>query len=145
MTQDDQPTQPSPDETSGAKPAEGDNAQQQVQNATSDEVARFITTIKNAELQVGEHIIQALQHGNTVAVLTSVVVGPGGQQHIVSAALDPQQAALVNQLLAGAKAQRKEEELCVGFHCLLEPKVDEAGEQVTENAPPHDVPPPTAS
>ena len=37
-----------------------------VQNATAAEIARFVSTIKNAEQQVGEHIIKALQHADTV-------------------------------------------------------------------------------
>lgn len=96
----------------------------QVQNATPSQVSHFVTSIKDVHQQVGEHVIGALQQPNTVAVITSVVVGPGGKQHIVSAALDPQKAAVVNQLLAGAKQERREEAQCVGYHCLLEPKED---------------------
>lgn len=96
----------------------------QVQNATPQQVSHFVTSIKDVHQQVGEHVIGALQQPNTVAVITSVVVGPGGKQHIVSAALDPQKAALVNQLIAGAKQQRREETQCVGYHCLLAPKED---------------------
>ncbi len=91
-------------------------------NATESEVQRFVSTIKNAEQQVGEHIIQALQHADTVAVITSVVIGPDGQQHIVSAALNPARAAQVNALLQSAVEEREEETLCVGFHCLIKPK-----------------------
>ncbi len=112
-----------PEQTSPQQPSD-DAAQpaNQVQNATAEQVARFVTTIKNVEQQVGEHVIAALQHQQTVAVLTSVVTGPGGQQHIVSAALDPSQMQMVNQLLAGAAQTREEETMCVGFHCLLKPK-----------------------
>lgn len=94
----------------------------QAQNLEPAQMARFVTTIQNAEQQVGEHVIRALQHGDTVAVLTSVVVGPDGRQHIVSAGLDGQTTAQVNQLLAGAAMQREDEEMCVGFHCLIKPK-----------------------
>ncbi|HBE69575.1 MAG TPA: hypothetical protein DDW52_15625 [Planctomycetaceae bacterium] len=94
----------------------------QVENATAGQVQRFVSTVKDMQTQIGEHVLAALQHEGTVAVVTSVVVGPGGKQHIVSAALDPQQAAVVNGLLAGAHEQRVEEEQCVGFHCLVKPK-----------------------
>ncbi len=104
---------------SGEQPAAGE-----VQNATPAQVSHFVTSIKDVHTQVGEHVIGALQQPNTVAVVTSVVVGPGGKQHIVSAALDPQKAAMVNQLLAGAKQERKEEIQCVGYHCLIEPKAE---------------------
>ncbi len=96
-----------------------DTTSQVVVNATATEIARFVSTIKNAEQQVGEHIIQALQHADTVAVITTVVIGPDGQQHIVSAALDPTRAAQVNALLQTAVQQREEEVPCVGFHCLI--------------------------
>lgn len=115
--------------TEPAKGSEPNSAEEnpptdQVQNATAAQVSHFVTSIKDVHQQVGEHVIAALQQPNTVAVVTSVVVGPGGKQHIVSAALDPQKAALVNQLISGAQQQRKEEIQCVGYHCLLEPKDD---------------------
>ena len=91
-------------------------------NASESEIKRFISTIKNVEQQVGEHIIQALQHADTVAVITSVVVGPDGRQHIVSAALNPSRAAQVNALLQSAVDEREEETMCYGFHCLVKPK-----------------------
>lgn len=110
-----EPNQPAPSE------AQADNPQVIV-NASESEVKRFISTIKNVEQQVGEHIIQALQHADTVAVITSVVVGPDGRQHIVSAALNPSRAAQVNALLQSAADERQEETMCYGFHCLLKPK-----------------------
>ncbi len=117
---------PTPPDTSrpAQSASEESQPQQVVQNANAADIARFVTTIKNVEQQVGEHVIQALQHADTVAVLTTVVVGPGGQQHIVSAALDPARMAQVNALLQTAVEERQEEELCVGFHCLIKPKIE---------------------
>ncbi len=105
-----------------AQEAQCETPPQVVQNATAAEIARFVSTIKNAEQQVGEHIIKALQHADTVAVLTSVVIGPDGQQHIVSAALDPARTRQINALLNSAVEEREDEEMCVGFHCLIKPK-----------------------
>lgn len=110
-----QPTETQPNEPQPDSP-------QVIVNATESEIKRFISTIKNVEQQVGEHIIQALQHADTVAVITSVVVGPDGRQHIVSAALNPSRAAQVNALLQSAVDEREEETLCYGFHCLVKPK-----------------------
>ncbi len=94
--------------------------------ATNDvdpnQLTHFVTTIKNAEQQVGEHIIKALQHGDTVAVLTTVIVGPDGTQRIVSAALDPRRLTQVNEILRSAQQEREEQEPCFGFHCLVKPK-----------------------
>lgn len=91
------------------------------------QLRHFVTTIKTAEQQVGENIIQALQHEGTVAVLTTVVVGPDGQQRVVSAALDPKMMSQVQLVLAKAQEEREEEELCVGFHCLVKPKKQQDG------------------
>jgi len=86
------------------------------------QLAQFVTTIKNAEQQVGEHIIQALQHDDTVAVITTVAMGPDGQQRVISAALNPERMQQVQEILQAAENEREEEEPCVGFHCLVKPK-----------------------
>ncbi|TWU35954.1 hypothetical protein [Novipirellula artificiosorum] len=86
------------------------------------QIAQFITTIKNAPQQVGEHIIAALQHENTVAVITTVAIGPDGQQRVISAALNPARLEQVQEILEAAVEEREEEEPCVGFHCLVKPK-----------------------
>lgn len=83
------------------------------------QIKHFITEIKSAEQQVGEHIIEALQDAATVAVLTTVIVAPDGGQRIVSAALDPELMGEVQTLLTRAQHDRQEEVPCVGFHCLL--------------------------
>ncbi len=94
------------------------------QNATGQQVARFVSKIKNLEQQVGEHVVHALQYPDTVAVLTTIVIGPSGDQHIVSAALSPAKMAQINSLLQEAVAERVDDEICFGFHCLLKPKRD---------------------
>lgn len=86
------------------------------------QVARFVSKIKNLDLQIGEHVLAALQHPDTVAVLTTIVVGPGGEQHIVSASLNPQRMSQVNELLEEAQQERVDDEVCYGFHCLIKPK-----------------------
>ncbi|WP_442508072.1 hypothetical protein SH528x_007025 [Novipirellula sp. SH528] len=88
----------------------------------SNQIAQFVTTIKNAKQQVGEHIITTLQHDDTVAVITTVVVGDDGQQRVVSASLNPARLQQVQELLLAATQEREEEEPCVGFHCLVKPK-----------------------
>lgn len=88
----------------------------------AQQIAQFVTTIKNAEQQVGEHIISALQHDDTVAVITTVMMGPDGQQRVVSAALDPNRMQQVQEILQAATKEREPEEPCVGFHCLVKSK-----------------------
>jgi len=94
-----------------------------VKNFNPQQVARFVSKIKNLELQIGEHVLAALQHPDTVAVLTTVVVGPSGDQHIVSAAINPQRMSEVNEILEEAQQERVDDEVCFGFHCLLKPKL----------------------
>ena len=86
------------------------------------QIKQFATQIKSAEHQIGEHILEALQDPETVAVLTAVVVGTDGTQSIVSAALDPQILEQVQRLIRDAERNRDEEVPCVGFHCLLKRK-----------------------
>lgn len=100
------------------------------------QIQQFVTTIKNAEQQVGEHIISALQHPGTVAVLTTAVVGPDGQQRVISAALDPQKLKLVQEILTDAQNERVEEEPCVGFHCLVTPKEPAEAEEPDSSTDP---------
>ncbi|MCA9133790.1 MAG: hypothetical protein KDA45_11575 [Planctomycetales bacterium] len=120
------------DESPANDQANAPPAPHAVSKNTAHGLKHFVSTIKNAEQQVGEHIIQALQHADTVAVLTSVVVGPGGQQHIVSAALNPGQAAQVDALLKSAAEERIEEVMCLGFHCLVRPKPSPADQNKSE-------------
>ena len=102
-----------------------------VEHVDNEQLQHFVTTIKSAEQQVGENIIQALQHDGTVAVLTTVVLGPDGNQRVVSAALKPEMMTQVQKLITEAAAERKDEEKCVGFHCLLKPK--SSGEEETQS------------
>lgn len=90
----------------------------------ASQIRHFVSDIKSAEQQVGEHILAALQEQGTVAVLTAVVIGTDGVQRIVSAALDPEMLQQVQELMQVAEAERQEEEPCVGFHCLLKRKED---------------------
>ena len=63
-----------------------------------------------------------LQDSETVAVLTTVVIGPEGGQHLVSAALDPEMLEEVQKMLLKAEEERDEETPCVGFHCFIKRK-----------------------
>ncbi len=103
-------------------PLDSRNLPAVIHNVDTNQIKHFVTRIKSAEQQIGEHILTALQEDGTVAVLTAVVVGPDGGQRIVSAALDPNMLQQVQLLLADAQVQRNEEIPCVGFHCLLKRK-----------------------
>ena len=95
-----------------------------VTNQDAAQLTQFVTLIKSAEQQMGEHILTALQDPDTVAVITTIVAGPSGQV-LVSAALDPEMLGQVQKILHDAEVKRSEEVPCIGFHCLLKRK-DEA-------------------
>ncbi len=106
-------------------PEGDDNLPAVVQDVDTNQIKQFITQIRSAEQQVGEHIITALQDPDTVAVLTTVVIGPEGGQHIVSAGLDPETLEEVQNMLVKAEKDRHEDIPCVGFHCFLKRKPKE--------------------
>jgi len=106
-------------------PKGSDNLPAVAQDVDSDQIKHFVTQIRSAEHQVGEHIINALEDPDTVAVLTTVVIGPEGGQHIVSAALDPEMLEEVQKILLKAEEERHEETPCVGFHCFIKRKTKE--------------------
>ncbi len=98
-----------------------DNNRPAVANQDAGQLRQFVTQIKSAQHQMGEHIITALQDPNTVAVITAIVAGPTGQA-LVSAALDPDMLEQVQQIVHDAEVKRAEEVPCIGFHCLLKRK-----------------------
>ena len=114
--------QPTDDDRDRKKPAEQGRIRVTENQAEKKQIAQFVTTIKNAEQQVGEHIIAALQHDDTVAVLTTVAMAADGQQRVISASLNPDRMKQVQEILQQAEAEREEEEPCVGFHCLVKPR-----------------------
>lgn len=115
---------PNPDSTSKNIPERQDGAKplDVVENVDPNQLQHFVTTIKTAEQQVGENIIQALQHDGTVAVLTTVVMGQDGQQKLVSAALKPEMMQQVQGILMDAQEEREPQDPCFGFHCLVKPR-----------------------
>ena len=81
---------------------------------------QFVSVLATMEQQVGSHVITALQHSETVAVLTTVAMGPDGQQRIVSIGLDPAMVEQVRGMVAGAREQTTKDVPCVGFHCRIQ-------------------------
>ena len=115
-----------------------------VAHPDQNQLRQMIMPIKSPATQVGESIVYALQQDNTVAVITTVVVGPDGGQHVVTAALDPTMMNQVQELLAKASQDREDEEPCMGFHCLVRAKDENvavpAESEAAESAPSVDDP-----
>ena len=90
---------------------------------------QFVTTLSPIEQQVGVHVIAALQHEDTVAVITTVAMGRDGQQRIISVGLDPELLEQVQELIMQAQAEKTQRVPCVGFHCRLEDREDHDDEE----------------
>lgn len=78
---------------------------------------QFVTALASLEQQVGTHVIGALQHPGTIAVLSTVVAGMDGSQQVVSIGLDADRFVQVQELLTGAMDDQKRRVQCLGFHC----------------------------
>ena len=105
------------------------------QHVDTAQLKHFVTVLKSTELQVGEHIVQALHDDETVAVLTTVMMGPDGQQRLVSAGLGPRLMHEIQRMLGEAQQERTERIPCVGFHCWLDRKADDGGDGDDAAAP----------
>ena len=112
----------SDDPSGGQKSPVKLNELQVAEKPDANQLVQFVTTIKNAEQQVGENILSAMQHEGTVAVLTTAAMGPNGQQHVLSIALDANRLTQVQEILQTGVKEKEDEEPCVGFHCLVKPK-----------------------
>ena len=95
---------------------------------------QFVTVLTPMEQQVGIHVINALQHPETVAVLTTVAMGRDGMQRIVSVGLDPEMLHQIEQLVVGAREERTERVPCIGFQCVLEDRKRAEEEQQQEES-----------
>ncbi len=107
--------QPAPADTSGGE-------EMALEKPDPAQIRQFVTTIKSAEQQVGEHVIRGLQDVDTVAVLTTVVGDPQGGQRLVSVALDESMLEHVRHALHDAQRDREEDVPCLGFHCFTRRK-----------------------
>ncbi|HUG93625.1 MAG TPA: hypothetical protein VML55_22485 [Planctomycetaceae bacterium] len=88
--------------------------------APAPALPQFVTPLAPIGQQVGAHVIAALQHPNTVAVLTTVAAGPDGTQQIISIGLDAERMEQIERLLASANRDHASRVQCFGFHCRFE-------------------------
>jgi hypothetical protein len=113
-------------------------------------IPQFATDIKVVERQVGEHVVAALQHPGTMAVLSTVMPGVATAQRLVSIPLDAAVFQQVQELIlrvqqarleqaegdAGADGARESSVPCIGFKCVIDRREQEAEEAVAELEPP---------
>jgi hypothetical protein len=111
-------------------------------------IPQFITDIKSVERQVGEHIVGALRHPETVAVLSAVIPGGTTAQRLVSIPLEAGVFQQVQELILRVQqarleqaeqermGQRRKSVPCIGFKCVLERREQAEEEAAAELAPP---------
>ncbi len=96
------------------------------QNDEQEGVPRLVTPLRPIAQQVGEHVLTALEHNETVAVLTTVTGSRNGEQ-VVSIPLTGQHLQQVHGLIEEIHESDEPEHVpCVGFHCFID---DESKEQ----------------
>ena len=93
----------------------------------------FVSQIHSIEEQVGANVVSALKHEGTVAVMTAVLPGTGGER-IASVPLDQELWVQVSELLSHAGEEKAQDVPCIGFQCVLRDREVEA--QQKQQAPP---------
>ena len=82
----------------------------------------FVSPLLSLPLQIGQHVMSALNHEDTIAVLTTVTGSKSGQR-LVSIPLNARQVSEVEQLMAVVdENDTPETSPCVGFHCDFPPE-----------------------
>ena len=83
-------------------------------------IPTLITPIQSLAGQVGVHVMAALDHGETVAVLTTITGSRSGQQ-VISIPLTAEHVQQVHSIIEEIHESEEPERVpCVGFHCLLD-------------------------
>ena len=88
-------------------------------------IPHLVTNLQPIANQIGEHVLTALEHEETVAVLTTVTGSKNGQQ-VVSIPLTGEHLQQVHGLIEEIHESDEPERVpCVGFHCFIEDKSEE--------------------
>ncbi len=89
-------------------------------NEQQEGVPHLVTPLRPIAQQVGEHVLAALEHEETVAVLTTVTGSKNGEQ-VVSIPLTGEHLQQVHGLIKEIHDSDEPERVpCVGFHCFID-------------------------
>ncbi len=100
-------------------------------------LTHFVSELKSIEDQVGQHVINALKHEGTVAVLTAVLPGAGTSgERIASVPLDQELWIQVQELLTTAGEEQARDVQCIGFQCVLQDRQRKAEAEKKKSPPP---------
>ena len=96
-----------------------------IEEVKEEGVPHFISPLHTVAKQVGEHVLSAMEHEETVAVLTTITGSKQGQQ-VISIPLTVEHVQQVHGLIEEIhKSDEPERVPCVGFHCFLEQEESE--------------------
>ncbi|MBT5136820.1 MAG: hypothetical protein OR996_00185 [Phycisphaerales bacterium] len=99
-----------------------DEPKQEIEKVEQEQegVPHFVTPLLHIARQVGEHVLSAMEHEETVAVLTTITGSNQGQQ-VISVPLTAEHMQQVHSLISEIHTSDEPESVaCVGFHCLLD-------------------------
>jgi hypothetical protein len=86
----------------------------------SEGIPTFVTPLQPITIQVGNHVLSALEAQENVAVLTTITGSSSGQQ-VISIPLTHEHLKQVHGLIEEIHVSDEPERIpCVGFHCFLE-------------------------
>jgi len=88
-------------------------------------VPHLVSPIHTIANQVGEHVLSAMKHEETVAVLTTITGSTHGQQ-VISIPLTAEHVQRVHGFIEEIHQSNEPERVpCVGFHCFLDEEESE--------------------
>ncbi len=88
-------------------------------------VPHFVSQIHTIANQVGEHVLSAMEHEETVAVLTTITGSSHGQQ-VISIPLTAEHVQQVHGFIEEIHTSNEPQDIpCVGFHCFLDQEESE--------------------
>ena len=85
-------------------------------------VPTLVSPLHPISLQVGEHVLVAMEHEETVAILTTITGSKSGPQ-VVSIPLTQEHLTKVHGFIEEIHRSDEPEKIpCVGFHCFIDQK-----------------------
>ena len=96
-----------------------------IEEVKEEGVPHFVSPLHTIANQVGEHVLTAMEHEETVAVLTTITGSKQGRQ-VISIPLTAQHVQQVHGLIEEIHISDEPQRVpCVGFHCFLDQEESE--------------------
>jgi hypothetical protein len=102
------------------KAIDENNEVEETEETQDEGVPHLVSPLHSISNQIGEHVLTALSHEETVAVLTTVTGSSHGQQ-VISVPLTAEHMQQVHTLIEEIHQSDEPQRVpCVGFHCCLD-------------------------